>query len=215
MKLILQLVLQMDETLQVNGVAHYLRFEVLTLLEQSRSLMNYYSRPDDVTAHIAKIDACTVTITTHRVAHDHSLWDILLEELNVCKHSLENRHTAYGDTPQIMTQHAGYLGRMRGLAATVSQTPSGGEGCGDPSSGVPPALALGRTFSNYAQRQISSQLCATVSSRGRGGGDPVAPLSPLPSSITGSPPTPRPRSPLLRQVACTLGPTASLSDNDD
>jgi hypothetical protein len=184
-----------DATLQVNGEAHYIRFEVLALIEQSRSFMNYFSTPGDTNAHIEKIKACIATITEYREEHEHSLWDILLEELNTCKGLLENRHLAAVDTPQIMTQHAGYLGRMRGLAAAVSQVPSGGEG--DPDS-IPPPPPLGRTFSNYAQRQISSQLCATVSggiASGRARAveptrtqDPSGGLSPIPASL-GSLPT--------------------------
>lgn len=160
-----------DATLQINGEAHYIRFEVLALIEQSRNYMSHFSAAADTNAHIEKIKACITSITEYRCEHEHSLWDILLEELNTCKRLLENRHLAALDTPHIMTQHAGYLGRMRGLAATVSQVPagdpmtgvfSGGDGCGDPDA-IPAPPPLGRTFSNYAQRQISSQLCATVS----------------------------------------------------
>lgn len=158
-----------DSTLQVSGEAHYLRFEVMTLLEQSRSLMNYTTPVAAVNVQITKIDECISTITAHRAAHEHSLWDILLDELNGCKRTLQNRNMYDTATPHIMTQHAGYLGRMRGLPAALSQAPnplqgvfSGGEACGDPYD-IPPPAPIGRTFSNYAQRQISSQLTATVS----------------------------------------------------
>jgi hypothetical protein len=168
-----------DAVLQTNGEAHYLRFEVMALLEQSRNLMNFHTPAADVTAQIAKIDACITTINTHRAAHEHSLWDILLGELNTCKNTLQNRRAYDHTTPHIMTQHAGYLGRMRGLPATLSQVPSGAvalgpapgafgavfsgaEGCGDPDA-IPSPVPVTRTFSNYAQRQISSQLTATVS----------------------------------------------------
>jgi hypothetical protein len=219
-----------DTTLQVNGEAHYIRFEVLALIEQSRNYMSHFGALTDATTHIEKIKACITTITEYRVASEHSLWNILLEELNTCKRLLENRHLAAVDTPQIMTQHAGYLGRMRGLAATMSQVPN--------NEGVPDAIAIGRTFSNNVQRQISSQLCATVSG-GRTVGvtavhtqDPsavysgLAPirsvgLSPLYSApgtpiISLSPSLPPiPTGPLLRQVACSLAlsPTASICDD--
>jgi hypothetical protein len=158
-----------DEILQLNGEAHYIRFEVLALLEQSRGLVNYFAVPEDVTRQISKIDDCINTITSHRTAHEHSLWDILLEELNTCKYTLQNRRHMNPDTPNIMTQHAGYLGRMRGLPAALSQIPniqnnhtSDDDICDDPYTNLTP-VHLGRTFSNYAQRQISSQLTATVS----------------------------------------------------
>jgi hypothetical protein len=162
-----------DATLQVNGEAHYIRFDVLELLEQSRRFMTYFSNPGDMTAHIEKINACITMITEYRRASEHSLWDILIDELNTCKNLLENRHHMAVDTSQIMTQHVGFLGRMRGLAATVSATTSATVSAttsqlpsmGDPGDDVPHlgAPSLGRTFSNHAQRQISSQLCATVS----------------------------------------------------
>lgn len=224
-----------DETLQVNGEAHYLRFEVLALLEESRGLMTYSAAADAVTSQIAKIDACIATITEHRTAHEHSLWDILLDELNVCKQGLQNRNHYNIDTTQIMTQHAGYLGRMRGLPAALSQQPSaspfsgifsGGDGCGDPDAYLTP-LPVTRTFSNYAQRQISSQLCATVSGSGvarqqlapcnnrvatqdpnsaqtspalqaLGGILPIPEMHPLPNTLL-SPPS----GPITRQVACS------------
>ena len=149
-----------DAVLQINGEAHYIRFEVLALIEQSRSFMSHFGTPDGLAAHILKINACIATITEYRREHEHSLWNILLEELNTCKGLLENRNLAAVDSPQIMTQHAGYLGRMRGLPA-LSQTPSGGYG--DPQNGPLPPLPLTRAFSNSAQRHISSELCATVS----------------------------------------------------
>ena len=213
-----------DATLQVNGEAHYIRFEVLALIEQSRNFMSRFCNPAEANTHIEKINACIATITEYREEHEHSLWDILLEELNTCKQLLENRQHAAVDTPQIMTQHAGYLGRMRGLAAAVSQVSSGAgaDGYDNPSCGIPPAVPLGRTFSNYTQRQISSQLCATVS-----GGvthqrvtpiistqDPVASLSPVGTPTMNLSPAlrpmnnmlpelpPLPNGPLLRQVAC-------------
>jgi hypothetical protein len=215
-----------DATLQVNGEAHYIRFEVLTLIEQSRSFMSHFGNQADANAHIEKINACIATITEYRGTSEHSLWDILLEELNTCKKLLENRHRVAVDTPHIMTQHAGYLGRMRGLAAAVSQMPSAAAAGGydDPNGEIPPAIPLGRTFSNYAQRQISSQLCATVS-----GGvarqrvapppiistqDPADSLSPIGTPTVNLSPVllplnnmlpalpPMPTGPLLRQVAC-------------
>lgn len=155
-----------DAALQINGEAHYIRFEVLTLLEQSRNCVSYLCSPTDVATHIEKINLCIANITEYRKEHEHSLWDVLLEELNICKRTLENRHRVAANTPQIMTQHAGYLGRMRGLPATLSQTANAQiYSDGDPTS--PPHLS--HTFSNYTQRQISSQLYTTVNSSGRQG----------------------------------------------
>lgn len=235
-----------DVTLQVNGNAHYLRFEVMAILEQSRGLMNYYSSAADVTAQITKIDACITTITTHRAANEHSLWDILLQELNTCKQTLQNRNYINIDAPHIMTQHAGYLGRMRGLPAALSQvpssipynpiTPESSAGYGDPNGIIPPPppALLGRTFSNYAQRQISLQLSATVSGGAThqvptisGGGNgtqdptqlfpptlrPSTNIVPIPEFYTLPASLPMPPMPLTRQVACSV--TLSRSSSSD
>jgi hypothetical protein len=222
-----------DVTLQVSGEAHYLRFEVMAILEQSRGLTSFNTPATDVTAQIVKIDACIATITSHRAEHEHSLWDILLDELNACKRTLQNRNVYDAATPHLMTQHAGYLGRMRGLPAALSQVPSNpmtgvfssGEGCGDPDD-ITTTIPVMRTFSNYAQRQISSQLSATVSGgavrQNASGGQvrtqdpcmsggpvlrwspalrPMNNILPIPELATLPESLPLPSGPLLRQVA--------------
>lgn len=219
-----------DSTLQVNGEAHYLRFEVMAILEQSRNLMNYRTPAADIAAQVTKIDACITTITAHRAEHEHSLWDILLDELNTCKRTLHHRNVYDNTTPHIMTQHAGYLGRMRGLPAALSQVPSGamtgvlsgGDACGDPDANLTPApLPVTRTFSNYAQRQISSQLCATVSgglrtptqdphsTRTSPALRPLNNILPIPEMST----LPLPNIPLTRQVACSSRTQSHSGDN--
>ena len=227
-----------DETLQVNGEAHFLRFEVLALLEESRALMSPYTPIVAANAQIEKITACITKITDYSRDHAHSLWDILLTELNTCKNTLQNRHLNAVDTPQIMTQRGGYLGRMRGLPAALSQVPSSTPG-GDPADdSSPPAggIPLGRTFSNYAQRQISAQLSAVASQQpyAAAGGDPAghSPVasparSPLLGGLPGGPniswpigiaaapvlhflPPPL-AGPLQRQVACGGSPLSRIS----
>ena len=188
-----------DETLQVNGEAHFLRFEVLALLEESRALMSPYTPMAAANAQIEKITACITKITDYSRDHAHSLWDILLTELNTCKNTLQNRHLTAVDTPQIMTQRGGYLGRMRGLPAALSQVPSATPGDpADESSPTPAGVPLGRTFSNYAQRQISAQLSAVASQQpyagvNSAGGDPGAhstTASPVRSPVLGGLPGP-------------------------
>ena len=81
----------------------------------------------------------------------HSLWDVLLEELENCNTSLNTPYNAWStDTPNILTQHAGYLGLMRGLP---------GRSATDESS------QLSRGFSNSIQRQISAGLASQVTQR--------------------------------------------------
>jgi hypothetical protein len=143
-----------DTLLQQNGEAHYLRFEVLNVLEQSKGLLLRFASSTDINNTLSKINMYIELINQHRQNYDHTLWNVLLDELNNCKQTLENRNVNDISTPHLMTQHAGYLGRMRGIPAHLSQ----GGGGDDDLNAVP----LNRTFSNFAQRNIMSQLHASV-----------------------------------------------------
>jgi hypothetical protein len=145
-----------DITLQTNGQAHYLRFEVLSLIDEARTMLLHPTSNQDVDDLVSRIEVYISKINTHKDTHEHSLWDILLRELNTCNFSLKHRHTINIDTPNIMSQHAGYLGRMRGIPANIP-TPSVLN-----SNDYNTTIPLERTFSNYAQRNISSQLQASV-----------------------------------------------------
>jgi uncharacterized protein YegL len=148
-----------DDTININSEAHYLRFEVLTLLDQSRVILSSFSSKDTINTHINKLNILIAKIKEYRVTAPHSLWDILLEELDSCVKNLNIPYSAIFDTPSIMTQHAGYLGRMRGLPATSSQI-------------TVDSPQLTRGFSNSIQRQISAGLASQVT-----------PVSPSLSSI--------------------------------
>ena len=106
-------------------------------------------------------------IKEYIVVAPHSLWDVLLEELESCVKSLTTPYRDIFDTPNIMTQHAGYLGRMRGLPGRAASQLS------------PDLTHLTRGFSNSIQRQISAGLASQVT--------PVAinspNISPLLSSV--------------------------------
>lgn len=144
-----------DTVLQVNGEAHYIRFEVLTILEQSRNLINCNQIPI-LSNQINKINECITLITSYQSLHENPLWDILIDELHLCKSTLQNRHNNR-ETYHIMSQRADYIGRMRGIPASLSAS--------QPVLDNDPIItsAQRRTFSNNVQRQISSQLYATLS----------------------------------------------------
>ena len=170
-----------DLILNINSEAHYLRFEVLSLLDQSRVIISSFSSKDTINTHINKLNALIAKIKEYRMVSPHSLWDVLLEELDSCVKSLNTPSDIF-DTPSILTQHAGYLGRMRGLPVKTS----------------PDLAQLPRGFSNSVQRQISSELSAQVT--------PVATGSPpnissMPNDIAafGAPPPSSPS--LTRQQA--------------
>ena len=105
-------------------------------------------------------------ITEYRARVPHSLWDVLLEELDNCIKSLTNPNTVNMSTPHILSQHAGYLGRMRGLPASSQLSQDS------------PQLVRG--FSNSIQRQISAGLASQVT--------PVSPITPTVSPLLSSMP---------------------------
>jgi Mg-chelatase subunit ChlD len=153
----------LDPSLQTNGEAHYLRFEVLNMIEESKTLL--HSRPTNevVNQQITKINQCITQITTYRAGHEHSLWDILIEELNNCKRSLEHRHRYAHQDHHILTQHVSYLGRMRGIAAQSQYIDLTSEDEAHTPL-TPPDLY--RAFSNGAQRNISHHLTSAVTPGG-------------------------------------------------
>lgn len=163
-----------DVTLQTNGKAHYLRFEVLAIIEKSRSMiMNNPSDASSTTTELQtvldSINSYITTITEYSSTNPHSLWDLLLTELNSCKSNLQNRNNINRyHTGQVLSQHTAYLGMMRGIPSQLPAyqpahmnyyTSHDFEVEDDPSS-IPsiPSVTLNRGFSNNIQRQISSQM---------------------------------------------------------
>ena len=160
-----------DLLLNINSEAHYLRFEVLSLLDQSRVILSSCSSRDTINTHINKLNVLIAKIKEYIVVAPHSLWDVLLEELDSCVKSLTTPYSNIFDTPNIMTQHAGYLGRMRGLPGRAASQTS-------PSQLSPDSLHLTRGFSNSTQRQISAGLASQVT--------PVSPITPTVSPLLSS-----------------------------
>ena len=79
---------------QVNAYAHYLRFEVIDILESPT---------------IEKIDEYITKITEYKVENKHMLWDILIQQLNQAKKS-------FGRYDPYLRQTIGCLGLMRGIS---------------------------------------------------------------------------------------------------
>ena len=166
-ELVTRVQITQDLALQTNGEAHYLRFEVLALIDQSRHYMNPYSREEDVVVMISKLAAHIQMIEEYKRNNYHSLWDMLIHELNQCKRYLENRRHISPDTPNIMSQHSSTLGRMRGISASASD---------DHDLPQPVSSAA---FSNRMQRHISAELQSSLvppeEEPGAGDADPGAP----------------------------------------
>ena len=79
---------------QLNAYAHYLRFEVIDILESPT---------------LEKIDEYITKITQYKAENNHMLWDILIQQLKQAKKSF-GRHDPY------LRQTLGCLGLMRGIS---------------------------------------------------------------------------------------------------
>jgi hypothetical protein len=137
-----------DTVMQVNGNAHYLRFEVVALIEETNAIYKSASLKKRE-EHINKIVAFTNMITSYKARNPHPLWDMLLDELRNSKMLLEDQQHA--SLQPLMVQRGACLGLMRGIGAS-------------------PSAASADTFlspmarqSNQVQRLLSTQLCDTVS----------------------------------------------------
>jgi hypothetical protein len=105
-----------DVTIQTDGEAHYLRFDVLALLDDIASGKQTYEH------YLEMVVACTHDIKVYREKHAHPLWDLLLNELDRALKTLKFPHMYHRN---ISKQHGAYLGMMRGTSSQpVDEMPS-------------------------------------------------------------------------------------------
>jgi hypothetical protein len=105
-----------DVTIQTDGEAHYLRFDVLALLDDIASGKQTYEH------YLEMVVACTHDIKVYREKHAHALWDLLLNELDRALKTLKFPHMYHRN---ISKQHGAYLGMMRGTSSQpVDEMPS-------------------------------------------------------------------------------------------
>jgi hypothetical protein len=95
-------------TIQTDGEAHYLRFDVLALLDDIASGKQTYEH------YLEMVLACTRDIHAYREKHAHALWDLLLNELDRTLKTLKFPHMYHRN---ISKQHGAYLGMMRGTSS--------------------------------------------------------------------------------------------------
>lgn len=154
--------------LQNNAIAHYVRFQVLSLIDQVLQFTKKQSEVDPESISSLKknklinnINDYITLIQQYSVTYSHSLWDILLKELEYCKYYFENRKDCCEDWQSLMSQHNLCLGLMRGISSGSSQSQDVIPG------GLPPHLAptLSNHFSSPLQRQFSEDLKDTVLSQ--------------------------------------------------
>jgi Mg-chelatase subunit ChlD len=127
-----------DVTIQTDGEAHYLRFDVLALLDDIASGKQTYEH------YLEMVTACTRNIKTYRENHAHPLWDLLLNELDRALKALKFPHIYHRN---LTKQRGAYLGMMRG---TSSQ----------PADELPSNIY--NIFSNGLQHTLSQELTREV-----------------------------------------------------
>jgi Mg-chelatase subunit ChlD len=127
-----------DVTIQTDGEAHYLRFDVLALLDDIASGKQTYEH------YLEMVGVCTRNITAYREKHAHPLWDLLLNELDRALKALKFPHMYHRN---LTKQRGAYLGMMRG---TSSQ----------PADELPSNIY--NIFSNGLQHTLSHELSREV-----------------------------------------------------
>jgi hypothetical protein len=127
-----------DVTIQTDGEAHYLRFDVLALLDDIASGKQTYEH------YLEMVITCTHDVKAYREKHAHALWDLLLNELDRALKSLKFPHMYHRN---LTKQHGAYLGMMRG---TSSQ----------PADEMPSNIY--NIFSNGLQHTLSHELSREV-----------------------------------------------------
>lgn len=173
-----------DVELETSGEAHYLRFEVLGIVEGVRTLLSAAVTRERVIEEAHRINTCITYITEYSSTHPHTLWDVLLEELRNCKDMLKGHRRGNRESSQVLGQRTMYLANMRGIPATCSQPYTEGM--------APPAPSVIRTFSNAVQQSISSQLQTTCTPIGLSRRDASARYSSRSAIYTWTAPTPAP-----------------------
>ena len=127
-----------DVTIQTDGEAHYLRFDVLALLDDIASGKQTYEH------YLEMIVTCTSDIHVYREKHAHPLWDLLLNELDRALKTLKFPQLYHKN---IMKQHGAYLGMMRGTSSQpMDEIPS----------------YVNNVFSNGLQYTLSHELSREV-----------------------------------------------------
>jgi len=128
-----------DVAIQADGEAHYLRFDVLALLDDiavGKQTAEHY---------LERIDVCIRDIQTHREKQTHSLWDLLLSELERCRKMLQAPRSLHDEAT--MRQRSACLGMMRGTSSQAADEES----------------QMYNVFSNQLQHDLSSDLVREVS----------------------------------------------------
>lgn len=137
-----------DKELLHNSITHFIRFEVLSLIDRVLEYNQNTSHSDPTTKQslIHEIDKYLIDIIpSYSLSYPHTLWDILKKELEYAKYSLENTKHNFQEWQTLLSQHQLCLGLMKGISSSSNSQDF-------------PSLMLSNTFSSPLQRQFSNEL---------------------------------------------------------
>jgi Mg-chelatase subunit ChlD len=103
-----------DPVIQLDADAHYMRFEILELLD------DVIKRKGGATKLLKRIQDRVEEIEAKRVAQPHALWELLLNELENYKKILSEPPSQRNHT--LMSHHRNYLGLMKGSPSPAIQS---------------------------------------------------------------------------------------------
>ena len=175
-----------EPRLHAMGVAHWLRWEVVTIMEAVAEHVETFGLMRSLSLFALEnrvVECLTAIRDTRAMSSDYevALWDLLTHELTICQTMM-----AGGASTVHLRQHGATLSLMRGISSRMDSVSS--------ANGLPP-LSLSRTFSNATQRSwsdnMSQQVVETHPTPLRGDASVPTPLSfegsmPPPLSLMGA-----------------------------
>lgn len=146
-----------EPRLHAMGAAHWLRWEVVTIMEDVAVHVETFGLMRSVTflALENRVAECLTAIQDTRVMssdYEAALWDLLTHELTICQTMM-----AGGASTVHLRQHGATLSLMRGMSSRMDSVNSVNS-----ANSLPP-LSLSRAFSNATQRSWSDNMSQQVS----------------------------------------------------
>jgi hypothetical protein len=142
-----------EPRLHAMGAAHWLRWEVVTIMEDVAAHVETFGLMRSVTflALENRVAECLTAIRDTRLLcsdYEAALWDLLTHELTICQTMMTG-----GASTVHLRQHGATLSLMRGMSSRMDSVNS--------ANSLPP-LSLSRAFSNATQRSWSDNMSQQV-----------------------------------------------------
>ena len=165
-----------EPRLHAMGAAHWLRWEVVTIMETVAEHVESYGvmRSLALLALENRITECLTAIRDTRLLcsdYEAALWDLLTHELTICQGMLEG-----GVSSVHLRQHGATLSLMRGVSSRMNSVNSVNSTNGSLPNGFLPPLSLSRAFSNATQRSWSETMSQQIVGTLRGDAHVPTPL---------------------------------------